>query len=117
MRVSEMTPEYGALDELGAWGFGPMECMLDLMDRVIEEDLEGCGGPLSGESDGVPPEKIHDAAGRLLNIQLILKNQLKDIQDFVLRYESDYVHSMKERLEALESGGAGGKETETGEDD
>ena len=92
MRISEMAVEFGALDELNAWGFIPMQCLLDLLDNNIEE-IEG------GKAI---PERVSHIAGTLLSIKGMLENYLKDIQELTARYEYDYVKPMVNRLKELE---------------
>jgi len=92
MRISEMAVKFGALDELNARGFIPMQCLLDLLDNKIEE-IEG------GEAT---PERVSYIAGTLLNIKVMLENYLKDIQELTARYEFDYVKPMVNRLKELE---------------
>jgi len=92
MRISEIPLGCGTLDELGIWGFNPVQCLLGLLDNSIEEIEGGI----------VSPERVRHVAGTLLNIKGILENYLKDIQEFTLRYESDYVKPMVDRLKELE---------------
>lgn len=93
MRVSEIEVGKGALEMVDAWGFCPMQCLLELLDDNIEE-IEGCGAD---------PKRVGRVAGKLLNIKYILENQLRDVRDSLSKYNFDYVIPMERRLEELEN--------------